>query len=88
MVSKHFSPYKDVLAPLFRKYKKPTFLASNSEQPYLVILKSSKNNDLFQNRQTYSHQILEISRNFYDMISVMLQMNVIRKSEAKEDQER
>ena len=54
--------------------KKPTFLACNPEQVYATILEFSKNNDLFQNRQTYSRRILEISRNFLDMVSVRLQM--------------
>ena len=54
--------------------KKPTFLACNPEQVYAVILESSKNNDLFQDRQTYSRWILEMSRNFFDMVSVRLQM--------------
>ena len=38
---------------MFEQYclgnKKPTFLASNPEQVYAAILKSSKNNDLFLN---------------------------------------
>ena len=54
--------------------KKPTFLACNAEQVYAATLEFSKNNDLFQNRQTYSRQILEISQNFLDMVSVRLQM--------------
>ena len=41
-----------------------------------AILQSSKNNDLFQNHQTYFLWILEIFRNFLDMVSVTL-----RKSE-------
>ena len=49
---------------------KPTFVACNSEQGYAAILESLKNNDLFQNRQTYSCQILEISRSFLNMVSV------------------
>ena len=53
--------------------KKSTFLACNHEQVYAVILKSSKNNDLFQIRQTYSHRILEVFRNFLDIVSVRLQ---------------
>ena len=53
--------------------KKSTFLARNREQVYAVILKSLKNNDLFQIRQTYSHQMLEVSRNFLDIVSVRLQ---------------
>ena len=52
---------------------KPTFLACNLEQVYATILEFSKNNDLFQNRQTYSRRIREISRNFYDTVSVRLQ---------------
>ena len=35
--------------------KKPTFLACHPEQFYATILEFSKNNDHFQNRQTYSH---------------------------------
>ena len=52
---------------------KPTFLACKLEQVYATILGFSKNNDLFQNRETYTHRIREISRNFYDMVSVRLQ---------------
>ena len=52
--------------------KKPTFLACNLEHVYAAILEYSKNNDLFQNRQTYFRQILEIFRNFLDMVSVRL----------------
>ena len=48
---------------------KPTFLTCNPEQVYAVILESSKNNDFFQNRQTYSCVILEVSQNFLDMVS-------------------
>ena len=58
--------------------KKPTFLACNSEQVYAAVLESSKNNDHFQNRQIYSQPILEISRNFLDMVSVRLQMELAR----------
>ena len=54
--------------------KKPTLLSCNSEQVYAAILKFSKNNDLFQNCQIYSRRILEISQNFFDMVSVCLQM--------------
>ena len=54
--------------------KKAAFLASNTEQVYVAILKSSKINDFFQNRQIYSHQIFETSQNFLDMVSVRLQM--------------
>ena len=54
--------------------KKPTFLACNPEQVYATMSEFSKNNDHFQNRQTYSRRILEISQNFLDMISVRLQM--------------
>ena len=61
--------------------KKPTFLACNPEQVYVAILESSKNNDLFQNRQTCSRQILEISRNFLDMVSV--RPAYLRKSDVK-----
>ena len=53
--------------------KKPTFLTCNPGQVYAAILKFSKNNDLFQNCQAYSCRILEISRNFLDMVSVCLQ---------------
>ena len=67
MFSELFSPYKYVLVALFRK---PTFLACNPEQVYAVILESSKNSDVLQNRQTYSRRILEISRIFLDMLSV------------------
>ena len=49
---------------------KPTFFACNPEQVYAAILEFSKNNDLFQN----SRRILEISRNFLDMVSVWLQI--------------
>ena len=54
--------------------KKPTFLACNSEHVYAAILKSSKNDDLFQKRQFYSRQTLEIFQNFQNMVSVRLQM--------------
>ena len=54
----------------YLRNKKPTFLACNPEQGYAAILGFSKNNDLFQNRQIYSRQILDISRNFLDMVSV------------------
>ena len=54
--------------------KKPTFLACNPEQVYATILEFAKNNDLLQNRQTYSRRILKIPRNFLDMVSVRLQM--------------
>ena len=54
--------------------KKPAFLACNSEHIYAAILESSKKNDPFQNSQIYSRQILEISRNFLDMVSVRLRM--------------
>ena len=54
--------------------KKPTFVACNPEKVYATILEYSKNNDLFQNRQTYSRRILEIFRNFFDTVSVRLQM--------------
>ena len=55
-------------------HKGPTFLACITEQVYAAMLEFSKNEDLFQNRQTYSHRILEISRNFLGMVSVRLQM--------------
>ena len=62
---------------MFQQYhlgnKKPTFLACNAEQVYAAILEFS-NNDIFQNRHTYSCQILEISQNVPDMVSVTLQM--------------
>ena len=58
---------------MFQEYylgnKKPTFLTCNPKHVYAAILESSKNNDLFQNRQIYFHRILEISRNFLDMVS-------------------
>ena len=75
--SEIFSPDKHVLAALFRK-KKSTFLACNSEQVYAAILELSKNNNLFQNHQIYSHWILEMYQNFLDMASVRLQMWCIR----------
>ena len=50
--------------------KKPTFLTCNTEQVRAAILESSKINDLFQNRQIYSHRIFETSRNFLDMVCV------------------
>ena len=50
--------------------KKRTFLTCNPEHVYAAILESSKNKDLFQNRQTYFHRILEMPRNFLDMVSV------------------
>ena len=40
--------------------EKPTFLASIPEQVYAASSESLKNNDIFQNRQTYSRRILEI----------------------------
>ena len=40
---------------------KPIFLACIPEQVYDGILKSSKNNDLFQNHQTYFRRIYETS---------------------------
>ena len=36
--------------------KKSTFLACNTEDVYAAILEFTKNNDLFQNRQTYSRR--------------------------------
>ena len=54
--------------------RKPTFLACDSKQVYASILESLKNNNLFQNRQIYSRLILEIPRNFLDMVSVKLQI--------------
>ena len=54
--------------------KKPTFLACNTQQVYAAILESSEINDLFQNRQIYSRRIFEIFQNFFDMVSVKLQM--------------
>ena len=54
--------------------KKPTFLARNPEQVYATILQFSKSNDLLKNCQTYSHPILETSRNFLDMVFIRLQM--------------
>ena len=53
---------------------KLTSLACNLKQVYAAILESSKNNDLFQNRQICSRWILEISQNFLAMVSVRLQM--------------
>ena len=59
---------------MFQQYylgnSKPAFLASNLEQVYAAILESSKNSDLFQNRQTCSARFPEISQNFFDMVSV------------------
>ena len=54
--------------------KKPAFLTCNPEQVYAAILWSSKNNDLFQNRQICYGRILENIRNFLDMVSVKLVM--------------
>ena len=51
------SPYEQH----FLENKKPTFLPSISEQVYAAILESLENRDLFQNCQTYSRQILEMS---------------------------
>ena len=53
--------------------KNPTFLAYNPEQVYAAILEFSKNNDLFQNYQTYFRRILEISGNFLGIVSLRLQ---------------
>ena len=54
MFSEMFSPYKHVLAALFRKEirhylgnKKSAFLACTPEHVYAAIVESSKNNDLF-----------------------------------------
>ena len=55
--------------------KKTTFFTCNPEQAYAAILEPSKNNNLFQNRQTCSRLNLEISRNFLDMVSVTQQCN-------------
>ena len=46
---------------MFLAENKQTSLACISKQVYAAILKSSKNKDPFQNCQTYSCQILEIS---------------------------
>ena len=73
MFSEIFGSFKHFLAPLLRN-KKPTFLTCNLEQVYAAILESSKNNDLYKNCQTYSRRILDISRNFFEMVSVRLQM--------------
>ena len=54
--------------------KKPTFLACNTVSVGAAISESSKINDLFQNRQIYSHRIFEVSWNFFDVVSVKLQM--------------
>ena len=54
--------------------KKPNFLACNPEKVYAIILEFSKSNDLFQNHQTYSRRILEISLNFLNMVPVRLEM--------------
>ena len=54
--------------------RKPTFFACDSKQAYASILESLKNNNLFQNREIYSRLILEIPRNFLDMVSVKLQI--------------
>ena len=70
MFSEIFSPYKHVLAVLFRKW--PTFFAYNTKQVNAVILESSQINDLFQNRQIYSRRIFQTSWNFLDMVSVRL----------------
>ena len=60
--------------------KKPTFLPCNPEQVYATILEFSENNDLFQNRQTYSRRFLEISRNFLDMVSVRRKSSSVKAS--------
>ena len=71
MFSEIFSQYKHVLVALLGN-KKPTFLTYNPKQVYAAILDfSKKKHDVFQNRQTYSRQILEISQ------------NVMRKNEVK-----
>ena len=54
--------------------KKTNFLTCLPEQVYAAILESSKNIDLFQNRQTYSFQVLENSRKFLGMVSVTVQL--------------
>ena len=42
--------------------KKPTFLTCNTEQVHAAISECSKINDLFQNRQIYSHWIFKTSQ--------------------------
>ena len=54
--------------------KGPTWLACNSEQVCAAIFEFSKNKDHFQNRQTYSRRILEVSQNFLNTGSVSLQI--------------
>ena len=73
MFSEISSPYKHVLA-FYLRNKNPTCLACNLKQVYAAILESLKNNDLLQKRQIYSHQILEISQNFFDIVSVRVEM--------------
>ena len=68
----------------YLEYKKPTFLACNPEEVYATILEFSKNSSLFQNCQTYSRRILEIFRNFLNMVSVRLQIKGVRTSEGKQ----
>ena len=68
----------------YLEYKKPTFLACNPEEVYATILEFSKNNSLFQNRQTYSHRILEIFQNFLNMVSVRLLIKGVRTSQGKQ----
>ena len=68
---------------LYLENKKPYFLASKPEQVYAAILKYSKSNDPFQNCQTYSPRILEISGNFLGMVSIRVTATAVRKNEAK-----
>ena len=68
-----FSAHINMFQQHYLGNKKLTFLACNTQQVYAAILKSSKINDLFRNRQIYCRRIFEISRNFLDMVSIRLQ---------------
>ena len=72
MFSEILRPYKHGFTNVqhYLENKKPTLLAFNAELVYAAIFEFSKYNDPFQNRQTYACQILEISKNFLDMVSV------------------
>ena len=59
MFSEIFSPYEHVFGQHYLENKKPTLLACIFEQVYAVILKSSKNEYLYQDRQTYSARSLK-----------------------------
>ena len=57
--SMKFSAHISMFWHYYLEKKKPTFLTCIPKQVYAVILESSKNDDLFQNRRTYFCQILE-----------------------------